>query len=125
MNAVPHAGVFSVDIIGYLSDDIILQCEHSFAVSNLEAFYWKKWNEIGNDEVLAEYDKTDDPKSHVYGSMLGRARVNMMPTQLQFSNGSFSDEGKYTCEVFPRRGEPARLHYKLTVNGKEYTRLFR
>ena len=105
------------NIVGYVFETITLHCEHHVAKSNLESVVWKK---LGvNDELVAEYDKNDDPKVSFFGSMVGRASVMVFPSMLKFSNGSLDDQANYQCEVFPLTGSPGLKRYKLTVNGTD------
>ena len=103
--------------MGYVSEVITLPCEHDVAKSNLESVVWKKLR-VSKDEVVAEFDQSDDPPTSLYGSMIGRATVMVFPSMLKFSNGSLDDEAVYECVVFPVDGQPSFNRYQLTVNGK-------
>ena len=102
-------------IVVYVSDTIMLPCNHTVAKSDLQAVAWRK----DTDTILGEYDIIDDPPVSFYGVMEGRANVKVFPPALQFSNSSLEDAGVYQCEVFPMKGEPTINRYIVIVNGRE------
>ena len=116
---LPHVGeTWSDDnephVVVYLSDTIMLPCNHTVAKADLEAVAWRKDTET----IVGEYDIGDDPPVSFYDSMEGRASLKVFPPALMFSNSSLEDAGVYQCEVFPLVDDPIVFRYIVIVNGR-------
>ena len=103
-----------------MSEDITLPCEHNFTESEIKSLAWMKINSQHGLDVIAEFDRGDTPPKSVYKSMVGRALINLTPSQLHVTNVTMSDASdEYLSRVVTVDDKIIQSSFKVTVNGKD------